>query len=56
MGAYAVGGAFVSMFFALLFFVISIVIMRWAFRINHIVERLDKIVDLMSINAGIRRE
>jgi len=27
-----------------------------AFRINHIVEHLDKIVELMSVNAGIRRE
>lgn len=37
-----------SFIFAVIFFLISVVIMRWAFRINDIVNRLDKIISLQT--------
>jgi hypothetical protein len=36
-----------GLFVLFLFFLISIAIMRWAFRINDIVERLDRVIQLL---------
>ena len=40
-------GGLAGLFVLFLFFLINIAIMRWAFRINDIVERLDKVIELL---------
>ncbi len=47
MDAAAVSMTMIGLFITLLFFVIGIIIMRWAFRINDIIKRLDQIVQLL---------
>jgi hypothetical protein len=43
----------IGIFIAILLFAISVLILRWAFRINHIVQKLDRIVNQLEsvINA-----
>jgi hypothetical protein len=42
----ALGGFVISAGFIFIFFLIGIAIMRWAFRINDIVKRLDRLIEL----------
>ncbi|MBA4391171.1 MAG: hypothetical protein C0399_09550 [Syntrophus sp. (in: bacteria)] len=47
MGDVAFMGMILSVFFIFIAFMIGIGIMRWAFRINDIVERLDRVIELL---------
>lgn len=50
MGAAALGGMFIWLFVMFIAFLIGIAIMRWAFRINDIVKRLDMILERLGQN------
>jgi predicted tellurium resistance membrane protein TerC len=52
MGAAALGGMVISVLVVFIFFLIGIAIMRWAFRINDIVKRLDTIVERLGQNKA----
>jgi len=48
------GMSLMGIFFLILFFAIGVLILRWAFRINDIINRLDSIIN--ALKAGLKIE
>jgi len=44
------------LFLLLLFFAVQVAILRWAFRVNHIVNRLDTIINALTVGLNIEED